>query len=91
MRKASGITVRVFDADDAMQYALAYDKDGTGYVICSEGVGWSLFNYLQGADKDDLLKQAQDEGTDIDLADFIRQFGARLESNYALWRARLSK
>lgn len=66
-------------------------------TICSEGVGWWKNDdgkYLVGfyvgysnpsyyMTEDELLSCLSSE--QVDLADFIRSFGARLENNFDLW------
>lgn len=66
-------------------------------TVCSEGVGWwknDDGNYLVGAwvgysnptfylSEDELLSCLSSE--EIDLAEFIRSFGDRLENNFDLW------
>jgi hypothetical protein len=103
MRKR-GITVRTFDASNGterpmMTYALAHGPDGRNYVICSEGVGWEVTTdeplYVQtfsGGYELSLAEvfTASAHGTDVDLADHIRTFGSRLDSNHYMWHARLS-
>lgn len=78
---------------DCMEMAYAYDpKDSSSvYILCTEGVGWhvtpdkpdSEFGTVQAILANDANKP------EIDLADFVRSFGARLESNFWLWHARL--
>lgn len=65
-------------------------------TICTEGVGWweGEKGYLVGGyvgysnityylTKDELLSVISDET--VDLAEFIRSFGDRLENNFDLW------
>lgn len=92
--------VRKFTAPHAMyEYALATAGADT-YVICSEGVGWKVsdsepltVDRWNGAAYDmpltEVLHRA-DNGTDVDLADFVRTFGSRLESNFHAWHYRIN-
>lgn len=88
----------IADVSPAYGYAYATGTDGTEYVICTEGVGWKL------TDSDPLVVDYWDRvrmvpiatvrelaarGTDTDLADFVRVFGARLESNFYGWQRRI--
>ena len=66
-------------------------------TICNEGVGWFknddgkyvVTGYMGYSDvvyhitEDELLSLLSSE--QVDLAEFIRSFGARLESNFYLW------
>lgn len=84
-------------------YSLAYaEQGGTSYLLCSEGVGW-VISESEPAEFDawfpgmsqglcrlpfaTVRALATDE---IDLADFIRVFGSRLESNFYGWHRRLT-
>jgi hypothetical protein len=64
--------------------ALAQDPAGRWVALCSEGVGGDI------ADPAEWL--ASDAPTEtVDLADYVRTFGARLESNFYVWRSRLTQ
>lgn len=65
--------------------ALATGTNGTEYLVCQEGVGW----VARDAFASWLPPVAADFGT-VDLADFIRTFGARLDCNHADWVWRLT-
>jgi hypothetical protein len=72
-------------------------------VICGEGVGWIQDEYRTclvpvsiGWSGDsrvylgvDVLKSSL-TGETVDLADFVRVFGDRLESNLSLWQSKMS-
>lgn len=72
-------------------------------VICGEGVGWIQDSYRTclvpvsiGWSGDsrvylgvDVLKSFL-TGETVDLADFVRVFGDRLESNLSLWQSKMS-
>jgi len=70
-------------------------------VICNEGVGWEqddtnrvfvpCWQGIAGVDIgiDRLLNECR-TGEEIDLADFIRSFGDRLEGNFDIWHRRLT-
>jgi hypothetical protein len=72
-------------------------------VICGEGVGWIQDEYRTclvpvsiGWSGDsrvylgiDVLKSCM-TGETVDLADFVRVFGDRLESNLSLWQFKMS-
>jgi hypothetical protein len=83
----------------AYGYALAEAPDGRTYAICSEGVGWEVtedrplivdtFAGGYALSLSEVTDRAE-RGTDVDLADFVRTFGARLESNFFQWSYRLS-
>lgn len=83
----------------AYGYALAEAPDGRTYAICSEGVGWEvtedrplIVDTFAGGYPLTLadVRDRAERGTDTDLADFVRVFGARLESNFYGWSQRLS-
>lgn len=104
--RTRGTIVRTFDAPHGMYgYAYAVGPDGTEYVICSEGVGWLVSDDvplivdtmsgpsgMYGEYNMPLteIRELAARGTDTDLADFVRVFGARLESNFYGWQRRLS-
>lgn len=69
-------------------------------VICTEGVGWRrksdqrinipLRNGFTGSNDVDisallLMELACEHGETVDLAEHIREFGDRLQSNWSLW------
>lgn len=105
MTRNRGTIVRTFDAAregmDRPVYAYAYavGTDGRTYVICSEGVGWEVTEdrplivdtfggeYVMPLTE---VRERAENGTDVDLADHIRTFGSRLDSNHYMWTARLS-
>lgn len=104
MARTRGITVRTLDltgmtAAPVYEYAMATGPDGTVYVICSEGVGWQvtpdrplIVDTWSGEVTvilDD-VRTAAAAGTDVDLADHVRTFGSRLDSNHAMWVRRLT-
>ena len=74
------------------------DSNGRVHVLCSEGVGWTITDKPFTTDfaGDWTMQQIADLLTDgserkvIDLADFIREFGFRLENNFHLWYAQLA-
>ena len=75
---------------DNMKAGLIHNLDGEYAVICTEGVSWQVGDGFKFNDYDpnevpstveDL--KAMRTGEDVDLADFIRTFGARLERNFA--------
>lgn len=89
-------------------YAVA-EHDGVLYVICNEGVGWTvtedsplevdlygksedsfsmLPNLTATLSVDDVRTLITEE--EVDLADHVRSFGSRLESNFAMWYRRLA-
>ena len=82
---------------EAQPMAVVTGKDGIA-VICTEGVGWVAdkdgllpinFYYQQWQENyfnvtpEEILSCLSDE--QIDLADFIRAFGDRLENNFYIW------
>jgi hypothetical protein len=95
--------VRVFDARNggtvpAYGYALATVR-GTAYVLCTEGVGWEvtedrplIVDTFGGEYTLTLaeVRERAERGTDTDLADFVRTFGARLDSNFYGWHRRIN-
>ena len=82
----------------AQTMALVMDEDEKFYTLCTEGVGWgvntdgemvilsSMFDDYEFA-TEDVISCISDETAD--LADFIRTFGARLDSNFYQWRSRI--
>ena len=77
-----------------------YKPDTDYAVICTEGVGWRRqpdqrisiplrSGWTGGNDVDisaDLLRRLAHEGCEtVDLAKHIREFGDRLQSNWAMW------
>ena len=91
-----GIPVGEFDVD---RMVVVRTKDNGYAVVCSEGVGWNVnpAGYLPiivwtggGWRQDyidlpfrDVLAHVSDET--VDLAEFVRMFGARLENNFHIW------
>lgn len=80
-----------------MNYALADAPDGRTYALCSEGVGWMVDadNPLEvegiGRAATVTLDELQSApGKLVDLADFVRTFGGRLEANFSMWHWKLS-
>lgn len=81
-------------------YGIADAPDGRTYVICSEGVGWEVtadrplyVETFAGRGYELSLADIRDRaasGTDVDLADHVRTFGSRLDSNHWQWFGRLS-
>jgi hypothetical protein len=74
-----------------------YDRDTV--LICSEGVGWycndqGLILVPMGNDGgiyvSGTVLQRLKTGKQVDLADHVRTFGARLENNFDLWHSRLT-
>lgn len=63
------------------RHAVGFDHEGQAFLICEEGVGHAI-----DSDQFDLCKL---DGDPIDLADHIRTFGARLDSNHYQWVRRL--
>lgn len=82
----------------AQRMALVMDADEKFYTLCTEGVGWgvnsdgemvilsSMFDDYEFA-TEDVIDCISDETED--LADFIRTFGARLDSNFYQWQNRI--
>lgn len=79
-------------------YALAVSA-GKVYVICTEGVGWEVtsdrplfVDSMAGGYELPLaaVMAAASLGKTVDLADHIRTFGSRLDSNHYQWHARLT-
>lgn len=80
-------------------YAYAMGPDGTEYVVCSEGVGWVVDDshplvvdtFSGGYSLPlDTVRDRAIAGTDVDLADHVRTFGSRLESNFWSWHYRIN-
>lgn len=67
-------------ADNHFEIYFLPEYDGGGYLFSSVGYG---------LDDEDLRRLASKER--VNLADFIRTFGARLERNYEVWRKVLEK
>jgi hypothetical protein len=103
MTRERGIMVRTLDltgmtAAPFYSYALA-TVGSESYVICSEGVGWLVSDdeplYVDTMAGEvvvilaDVLTAAR-QGADVDLADFVRSFGDRLECNFYLWHRKLN-
>lgn len=103
MSRNRGTVVRTLTLPDGkpapiMRYALGTVGSDV-YVICSEGVGWRITEdsplYVQSMSGGYELSLAEVftasvHGTDVDLADHIRTFGSRLDSNHYEWFHRLS-
>lgn len=82
----------------AQRMALVMDANEKFYTLCTEGVGWgvndngemvilsSMFDDYEFA-TEDVIDCISDETED--LADFIRTFGARLDSNFYQWQNRI--
>lgn len=62
-------------------HAVAADHAGQAYVICQEGVGHAITA--------DEFASCTVDGPPIDLADFIRTFGSRLDVNHYMWVRKL--
>lgn len=87
------------DGVKVLPIAVVKTKNGLA-TVCSEGVGWEenqygelvievwVDNYMR--DYIDVPKAfvigALTDGTEVELADFIRTFGARLENNFHTWK-----
>lgn len=92
--RTRGINVQTLDLTvDGMTTALAFDPSGKAYVICTEGVGWEVGSGFKVNDYDpsapaytvsDLVHD-HTTGETVDLADFVRTFGSRLEANFGTW------
>ena len=88
------LNMKELDETIMMSHAVAVGRDGEIYILCSEGVGWkvkeSTFTF-NDYDRNDipLLTIMQHVTGEMDLADFVRSFGDRLECNFALWYATL--
>lgn len=93
-----GFTVNPDDIEiDNM--VVARVKGDTYATICSEGVGWTVdklegtlpVTFWHGGWRSDyvdlmanlVLGHVSDE--EVDLAEFVRMFGARLENNFHIW------
>lgn len=68
---------------DYYSHAVAFASDDTVHLICSEGVGCAIT-----AEDIDRMKMV---GEPMDLADFIRTFGGRLDANHYMWTRRLAR
>lgn len=79
-----GITVQPVSQCDkyGLPCAAALDDQGIPYLINQEGVGYSISGQ-QYSELDAI-------GEPIYLAEWIREFGARLEANYHTWVYKLS-
>jgi hypothetical protein len=90
------------DASPTYSYALAKGKAGD-VLICSEGVGYYFQdgeaplsvtvmdgNTMSWLDVTATLDELEElPAAEVDLADFIRVFGARLENNFHIWQHEL--
>lgn len=76
MARMRGIMVQPVNSEDYLPYrsAIGVDPDGQTYLICTEGVGHPI-----GEETFELV------GPMVDLADWVRTFGSRLEVNFRLW------
>lgn len=100
--RTRGTLVRTVPVSATVHPSYAYAMATVGadtYVICSEGVGWKvtadeplIVDTLLGTHvmTVDEVREAAEHGTDVDLADHVRTFGSRLESNFWGWHARLN-
>jgi hypothetical protein len=91
------------NASPTYSYALAKGKDGD-LLICSEGVGYYFQdgeaplsvtimdgNTMSWLDATATLDELEElPTTEVDLADFVRVFGARLENNFWVWHGELA-
>ena len=87
------------DSDQVFPMAVVQTKDGIA-TICSEGVGWKMSEIgeltIQIYNSDGFISYvdapavfvigALTSGTEVELADFIRTFGARLDNNFHIWK-----
>lgn len=97
----NGLSMYGLIRDDVKVLPVAVVKTKNGLAtICSEGVGWEenqygeliievwVDNYMR--DYIDVPKAfvigALTDGTEVELADFIRTFGARLDNNFHIWK-----
>lgn len=89
MSRPTGVLLQRLDLTvDDLPVAVGVAPDGTVYLICTEGVGWEVKDEgFEGKSPEDL--QDLTTGELVDLADWVRVFGARLESNFWLWFNRL--
>ena len=86
------------DSDQVFPMAVVQTKGGIA-TICSEGVGWmenqfgeltiqvyrdGFITYLEVPTV--FVVGALANGTEVELADFIRTFGARLDNNFHIWK-----
>lgn len=97
-RPKTGITLtRLPELDEPYDFpnAGAFAPDGTLYVVCTEGVGWKPDDKFPGKDRtytyDEIaeLVRDTDHHETVQLEDWVRQFGARLENNFNLWHRTL--
>lgn len=78
--------------------ALKHGTDDQWAVICEEGVGWEVVDGEVGVLVHagmfimdtirlpiDAVLAAAEESTEVELADSIRRFGDRLETNFNIW------
>lgn len=85
-------------SDQVFTMAVVQTKGGIA-TICSEGVGWmenqfgeltiqvyrdGFITYLEVPTV--FVVGALANGTEVELADFIRTFGARLDNNFYMWK-----
>lgn len=92
MRETGKAFVNVIDRQvDHMTTGVIFNKSGEAAVICTEGVSYPVRDGFKFNDYDptEVPSTVEDlkamyTGEVIDLADFVRKFGARLESNFRL-------
>lgn len=90
-----GIPVTEFEVEPMV---MVRTKDNGYAVVCNEGVGWNvnpagympIMVWTSGYRQDyidlpfrDVLAHVSDDT--VDLAEFVRMFGARLENNFHIW------
>lgn len=93
------VAIRVKDDGDLPDRKWMEGRDETTWaVICTEGVGWvaddynaieiTVFGFFGNNSRFFIYEDRIPEmftGEEIDLADHVRTFGDRLESNFSLW------
>jgi len=88
--KSTGFVNILSESIDHMKVGVIFNKGGNARVICTEGVSWVVpdegfkfndYDPTAPAYTIEGLKELY-TGEVVDLADFIRVFGARLESNF---------
>jgi hypothetical protein len=96
----NGLTDYGYLKDGAVVSPLAVVQTEDGIVtICTEGVGWKLNDIGEATIEiyyDGIFQYpdvplvfvlgALSGGTEVELADFIRVFGDRLERNFSIWK-----
>lgn len=98
--RTRGVTVKRLPVElrvDNMDTVLGEAPNGKLYVISTEGIGWGLKDgtFVTNDYDPDARKWTPEElkaaaGEEVDLADFIRTFGDRLERNFSIWRHALT-